>query len=189
MGHKISKQSQFAEEVIMNAMNALAKPTFVPVCSMCGSAPAERDFAAFSNDSRCDGGHYAKQHAVRNGTESDATDGYCSACGQRVTAFMADQYAPRDGEPAITEIILRALTRDMPCDLDALAEVCPPYTWNQIFLEVDRLSRVGAVQLTTSTRGRYAVTLGKSLLAKEAMGSFVQEDKNFSAGAAGSAAA
>ena len=175
-------------------MNAWAKPTFIPVCSMCGSTPAERDFAAFSNDSLCEGNNYAKQHALKNGTEkngteSDATDGYCSACGQRVTAFMADQYAPRDGEAAITEIVLRALTRDMACDLDALAEVCAPYTWNQIFLEVDRLSRVGAIQLTTSTRGRYAVTLGKSFLTKEAIGSFVGEDKYFSAGAAGSPAA
>ena len=172
-------------------MNVLPKPTFVPVCNMCGSSSAERDFATFSDNSRCDGSRYAKQHVVRNGADSDATEGYgyCSACGRRVMLFMADQYAARDGEPTITESIVRALTRAMPCDLDALAEVCPPYTWNQIFLEVDRLSRVGAVQLTISTRGRYAVTLGKSLLAKEAMGSFVRESKHFSAEAEGSAAA
>lgn len=35
---------------------------------------------------------------------------------------------------------------------------CPQLTWNQVFCELDRLSRAGQVQLTKKGLGLYAVS-------------------------------
>lgn len=43
--------------------------------------------------------------------------------------------------------------------LDELVSVCSDLTWNQVFLEIDRLSRVGQVRLQSAGRGGYTVWL------------------------------
>ena len=42
-------------------------------------------------------------------------------------------------------------------DLEEIAHRCPDLTWNQIFLEIDRLSRKGDVVLNLQQRGHYSV--------------------------------
>ncbi len=44
------------------------------------------------------------------------------------------------------------------CLLEDLIRQCPDLTWNQIFLELDRLSRTGAVRLRLRGAGQYVVT-------------------------------
>jgi hypothetical protein len=44
------------------------------------------------------------------------------------------------------------------CDLDEVVSECADLTWNQVFLELDRLSRAGEVVLTQSGRGHYSVS-------------------------------
>ncbi|HMS84719.1 MAG TPA: hypothetical protein PKD12_13795 [Nitrospira sp.] len=44
------------------------------------------------------------------------------------------------------------------CLLEDLIRQCPDLTWNQIFLELDRLSRTGAVRLRLEGAGQYVVT-------------------------------
>lgn len=56
----------------------------------------------------------------------------------------------------LAEEILAAVSL-APCRLDELGRVCPDFTWNQIFLEVDRLSRAGLVRLTLEKAGSYRV--------------------------------
>lgn len=61
--------------------------------------------------------------------------------------------------------IVEVITQHPGCGLDDLVTFCPELTWNQIFLEVDRLSRDGIVKLALVGTGRYAVavpTEGKS---------------------------
>ena len=55
--------------------------------------------------------------------------------------------------------ILEAIRRTYECDLEELVRVCSSYTWNQVFLEVDRLSRTGELQLLRKSNGLYAVRL------------------------------
>lgn len=55
--------------------------------------------------------------------------------------------------------ILDALKRRYECDLEELVRSCSSYTWNQVFLEVDRLSRTGELRLMPKRAGGYAVTL------------------------------
>ncbi|CAE6796933.1 hypothetical protein [Nitrospira defluvii] len=55
--------------------------------------------------------------------------------------------------------IIHAVAESPGCLLEELVSACPGLTWNQIFFEVDRLSRTGQVQLMRTGAGTYAVRL------------------------------
>jgi hypothetical protein len=59
----------------------------------------------------------------------------------------------------VTERILGTIKHTHGCDLDTLAENLPELTWNQVFLEIDRLSREGEILVTFGTGGRYKIQL------------------------------
>ena len=59
----------------------------------------------------------------------------------------------------VTDRILGAVKRTHECDLDTLANNLPELTWNQVFLEIDRLSRQGQILVTFGTGGRYMIRL------------------------------
>ena len=53
----------------------------------------------------------------------------------------------------VAERILDAVHGAPGCELDDLVLRLPELTWNQVFLEVDRLSRTGQVRVTARGRG------------------------------------
>lgn len=55
--------------------------------------------------------------------------------------------------------IIRAVADSPGCQLEELVVACPGLTWNQVFFAVDRLSRIGQVQLVRVGIGQYAVRL------------------------------
>jgi hypothetical protein len=55
--------------------------------------------------------------------------------------------------------ILGLLKRTAVYDFEELVRMCSTHTWNQVFLEVDRLSRTGDVQLVRQRPGAYQVRL------------------------------
>jgi len=57
------------------------------------------------------------------------------------------------------DLIMEAITHHPGCALDELVTVCPTLTWNQVFLEVDRLSRDGFLRLALVAPGRYTVVI------------------------------
>jgi hypothetical protein len=59
------------------------------------------------------------------------------------------------------ELILESLAvaQGMGCSFEELIGLCQDLTWNQIFLEVDRLSREGRVQLSQAGPGTYRIRL------------------------------
>ncbi|BFU94897.1 MAG: protein of unknown function [Nitrospira sp.] len=59
----------------------------------------------------------------------------------------------------ITDRILETVKRTQVCEMEDLVRACSSYTWNQVFLEVDRLSRTGELRLLPKQGGVYAVTL------------------------------
>ena len=65
----------------------------------------------------------------------------------------------------IADQILDAVHCAPGCQLDDLVLSLPGLTWNQVFLEVDRLSRTGQVRVTAMGQGAYAIRLS---IAKEA---------------------
>ncbi|MBH0197362.1 MAG: hypothetical protein HP494_17655 [Nitrospira sp.] len=56
------------------------------------------------------------------------------------------------------QAIMGFVARSPGCDLEEIVHNCAGLTWNQIFIEIDRLSREGDVILTLQGRGQYRVT-------------------------------
>ena len=69
---------------------------------------------------------------------------------------MVKRHTP---ESSLRLQILDVLSHNAVLELEDLVWACSSYTWNQVFLEVDRLSRTGEVQLVYRSPGVYAVTL------------------------------
>jgi hypothetical protein len=59
----------------------------------------------------------------------------------------------------VTDRILDAVHAAPGCQLDDLVLHLPELTWNQVFFEVDRLSRTGQVRITAMGEGMYAIRL------------------------------
>ena len=59
----------------------------------------------------------------------------------------------------VTDRILGEVQRTHGCDLDSLTRSLSDLSWSQVFLEVDRLSRQGQVQVMLDTGGRYMIWL------------------------------
>jgi len=62
-------------------------------------------------------------------------------------------------QETITDRILDAVHGAPGCQLDDLVLSVPELTWNQVFLEVDRLSRTGQVRVTALGKGTYTIWL------------------------------
>jgi hypothetical protein len=63
------------------------------------------------------------------------------------------------GQSDITGKIVQMVKHRQACDMEDLVQACSTYTWNQVFLEVDRLSRTGELRLFSKRAGTYTVTL------------------------------
>jgi hypothetical protein len=61
-----------------------------------------------------------------------------------------------DRNQQIMDVLARSNSNG--CLLEDLLRECPDLTWNQIFLELDRLSRTGEVRLRLRGAGQYVVT-------------------------------
>jgi hypothetical protein len=58
--------------------------------------------------------------------------------------------------------VLRIVRKQKMCDLDELILECTSYSWTDVFLEVDRLSRSGELRLLSKETGEYTVTLPRA---------------------------
>ncbi|MGH7180559.1 MAG: hypothetical protein ACREJN_01130 [Nitrospiraceae bacterium] len=72
----------------------------------------------------------------------------------------------------VTDRILDQVQRTHGCDLDTLAKRLSDLSWSQVFLEVDRLSREGQVQVSLDTGGRYMIRLPDHIRVPETHGSW-----------------
>ena len=59
--------------------------------------------------------------------------------------------------------VLRVMHRRKECAIEELLQECSSYTRNQVFLEIDRLSRSGALCLLYKKDGDYAVRLPRAI--------------------------
>ena len=59
----------------------------------------------------------------------------------------------------VADRILDAVHCAPGCQLDDLVLSVPELTWNQVFLEVDHLSRTGQVRVTAMGKGTYTIKL------------------------------
>jgi hypothetical protein len=58
--------------------------------------------------------------------------------------------------------LLRLVRRKKRCGMEELLQGCASYTWNQVFLEIDRLTRTGELRLDHKKAGDYVVSLPRA---------------------------
>jgi hypothetical protein len=58
--------------------------------------------------------------------------------------------------------VLGIVRKQKVCDLDELILECKAYSWTDVFLEVDQLSRGGELRLSCKKAGEYSVTILKA---------------------------
>ncbi|MDZ4855849.1 MAG: hypothetical protein SGJ26_13470 [Nitrospirota bacterium] len=58
----------------------------------------------------------------------------------------------------VSDKIMQVVSRSPGCLLEEVMLECPGLTWNQVFCEIDRMSRSGQVRLTAKGPWLYAVT-------------------------------
>ena len=66
------------------------------------------------------------------------------------------------GQTELSHRVLTVIRQREECNMDELMRACSRYTWNQVFYEVDRLSRTGELTLIYKKGGDYAVKLPRS---------------------------
>ncbi len=62
-------------------------------------------------------------------------------------------------EPSVTDRIIQTVAENPECQLDDVLLAYPDLTWNQVFSEVDHLSRSGQVRLRQKSAGVYTLSL------------------------------
>ena len=67
---------------------------------------------------------------------------------------------PNNHQLTLELAVIEELARAGTCTFDQLSERLPFYSWNEIFSEVDRLSRNGAITLKRSRSFDYSISLG-----------------------------
>lgn len=60
---------------------------------------------------------------------------------------------------SLTKRLLDIVKNDPGCLLDDVIRACPELSWNQVFWEVDRLSRTGQIRLNQHSSGNYTLRL------------------------------
>jgi hypothetical protein len=142
-------------------MGAIAKEPFVPICCVCGLVRDELGDTA-GDESWSDLGSYLDRHGMR-GADYKLTHTYCPICVHRYVSigkgYAGEEQMSRRPGLTITGLILQTIHRSPNCNLDALVRACPQYTWNQVFLEVDRLSRTGEIELASAGPGQYTMSM------------------------------
>ena len=65
-------------------------------------------------------------------------------------------------EKDLRKRIFRIVRKHKMCDLDELILECTSFSWTEVFLEVDQLSRSGELRLLCKKTGEYTVTLPRA---------------------------
>lgn len=136
---------------------------FIPICCVCenvrgetqspGAEPEWGPLKAYLDTHHLTIGAYRLTHT------------YCPACavqftklGRTARPVVSEDYSSgTETNNSVTLTILNAFDNMQQCDLDMLVEACPTLTWNQVFSEVDRLSRMGQLRLSYLGQGRYNI--------------------------------
>jgi hypothetical protein len=60
-------------------------------------------------------------------------------------------------QTATMQAVMDIVRRSSGCDIEEILHECPGLTWNQVFLEIDQLSRKGDVVLKLQQAGHCSV--------------------------------
>ena len=136
----------------------------IPICCVCNRV-REHVHQVDQKESWDTLGVFLNVHHISSG-EYQLTHTYCPDCAAHFSKFfkpegqtMREDVTPLSMQDSAAAAILDVFTSVQKCDLDMLVRACPTLTWNQVFSEVDRLSRSGQLRLSYLGHGQYSVEL------------------------------
>lgn len=77
---------------------------------------------------------------------------------KRIVCLM-NHAATRAARTELSKQVLRVVHRKKTCDTEALLKACASYSWNEVFIEIDRLSQCGELCVCYKHDGDYAVRI------------------------------
>ena len=147
-------------------MNMAKKTTWIPICCVCHQVRDDRQSNECPTQNSLDKWislrSFLRLYHIARGTYQ-LTHTYCVRCMEQLGL---DRPKPGKGfgQPRVEALqeeirrrIVGAIGPASECDLDTLVSRCSDFSWNQVFLEVDHMSRIGVIRLTRSADRRYRV--------------------------------
>ena len=139
----------------------------IPICCVCNRV-REHVQPDSHKESWSTLGVFLHTHHLSSG-EYRLTNTYCPDCSAHFSKlYKSDGERSREGATQFTvqnhaaAAILDVFSSVQKCDLDMLVRACPTLTWNQVFSEVDRLSRSGQIRLSYLGHGQYSIELAET---------------------------
>lgn len=136
----------------------------IPICCVCNRV-REHVQPASQKESWSTLAVFLHTHHISSG-EYRLTNTYCPGCSAHFSKlFKSDGETTRESAAQLNvqsnaaAAILDVFSSVQKCDLDMLVRACPTLTWNQVFSEVDRLSRNGQIRLSYLGHGQYSIEL------------------------------
>ena len=147
-------------------MNIVDKVVFIPICCACervwddqeSGPPTSRGLEPWMSLTSFLRLYRIPQDAYK------LTHTYCPRCTEHLGFNQKKSEQRETLQEEIRRRIISVIESAAECDLDTLVSRCEDLTWGQIFLEVDNMSRKGAILLTRSADGRYYLGLPRLAL-------------------------
>jgi hypothetical protein len=152
-------------------MNIIDNVVFIPICCACdrvrddqqtSERPTSQGLEQWVSLSSLLRLYRIPQDAYR------LTHTYCPRCIKHL-GLNRNKSEKRVGHPRgeaiqedVRQRIMSVIESAIECDLDTLVSRCDDFSWSQIFLEMDNMSRIGVISLTRFADGRYCLGLPKA---------------------------
>jgi hypothetical protein len=158
-------------------MNIIDKVVFIPICCACDRVRDDQHTSERPMTNGLEQWMSLKSFLRLYRIPQDAyklTHTYCPRCMEHL-GFDRNKSEKRVGHPRVEihqeevrQRIISVIESAIECDLDTLVSRCGEFSWGQIFLEVDNMSRIGVIRLTKSADGGYCLGLPTSARSDEA---------------------
>ena len=143
-------------------MNIVDKVVFIPICCACDRVRDDRQTSGQPTSRGLEQWMSLTSFLRLYRIPQDAyklTHTYCPRCMEHLGFHQQKSEKRETLQEEIRQRIISVIESAIECDLDTLVSRCGDFSWGQIFLEVDNMSRIGVIRLTRSADGRYCLGL------------------------------
>ncbi|MDZ4856842.1 MAG: hypothetical protein SGJ26_18645 [Nitrospirota bacterium] len=141
-------------------MNIVEKVLFIPICCVCDRVRDDQQTSERPTGSGLEQWMSLTSFLRLYLIPQDAyrlTHTYCPRCMEHLGFNQKKSEQRETQQEEIRRRIISVIGSAIECDLDTLVSRCGDLSWNQVFSEVDHMSRLGIIRLTRSADRAYRV--------------------------------
>ena len=143
-------------------MNIIDKVVFIPICCACDRVRDDQQTSKRPSGNAREQWVWLGSYLHLYRIPQDAyrlTHTYCPRCMEHLGFNQKKSEQRETLQEEIRQRIISVIGSASECDLDTLVSRCGDFSWGQIFLEVENMSRIGVIRVTRSVDGRYCLGL------------------------------